>query len=223
MTEVAFPSPVLAWITFALLMLGLSLASYIDSRTLQIPKAISIGLLFGGLFMSAVRGAWFGMHGQTVWLVANPGPFVGALDAVLLAVASGVLAFLAFLILWLLGVCGGGDVKLFTALSTWLTPVLSLVILALSFALVCMWLFLVLVYRIAKAPVNSSNQRNRTVTNPGSIRGTRVSYSLPLTISTAIVVLVAWRGSLISTRPSNPPEFDRNLSKPAQNSVHRQS
>src|SRR5438270_8400 len=54
----------------------------------------------------------------------------GALDGLLFALAGFGLGFALFFVLWVLGACGGGDVKLFAALGAWVGPALAVGVLA---------------------------------------------------------------------------------------------
>ena len=193
MTNFQLPSPLFAWACFILLMSGLCISSYIDFRTYRIPKIIPGLLLIGGLLASLGRGAILAWQGKTVWLMSHPGPLMGAMDAWLLALVSGFMAFSVFLVLWILGVCGGGDVKLFTALATWIDPYDALLIMAVSFSLVCVWSLSVYIFRIAQ--VQPGPTRIRRIGHGGdqiTLKGTRTSYSMPLTLATAIVLLIKW-------------------------------
>jgi len=193
MTEFQHPSPLIAWACFTLLMLGLMISSYIDFRTFRIPKIIPITLFIGGILASLCRGTILGWQGRPVWLISHPGPLTGALDGLLLAFVSGLTAFCMFLTIWILGVCGGGDVKLFTSVATWIDPYDSLLIMAVSFSLVCVWTVLVFIFRLAFSHQASARIRHIVDgTDRITLRGTRTSYSLPLTLATALVLLIRW-------------------------------
>ena len=193
MSSFHFPDQGMAWLYFGSLMGFLSIASIIDLKTFRIPKVLCVFLLVTGLLASLVRGATLGHQGQPVWLTTAPGTLVGGLDALLLSLCTGLIGFLGFLVLWKLGICGGGDVKLFTATAVWLAPDLALLSLAASLSLVCIWVFCSLVVQIGLRRLSMSHNSKPYQLR---LRGTRVSYSLPLTISVGTVLLVAWSKQL---------------------------
>src|SRR4051812_41152392 len=114
-----FPEPVFGWVYLAALWSLLIAASYLDVRTLTIPKRLSLALLGVGLLLNMVRGAWLAWDGGPTWLLPGDSPLTGGLDGLLFALAGFAAGFGLFLLLWLGGVCGGGDVKLFAALGAW--------------------------------------------------------------------------------------------------------
>jgi|GEM_PF-272119 len=92
-----------------------------DLRTMRIPNRLNLAALAAGFLFHAAAGAWTGLH--------EPGELHGpwALTA-LRGIGQGVLAacagagagFATMLILYRLGAVGGGDVKLFAALGSWI-------------------------------------------------------------------------------------------------------
>jgi Flp pilus assembly protein protease CpaA len=205
MTAVFFPSPLLAWGYVVSLISVLSAASIIDWKTLRIPKFLSLGLFAGGLAASVVRGGWLGQEGHPVWLFPPSGPWIGACDGLLLALCSALAGFVSFFILWMLGVCGGGDVKLVTATAAWIDPYRTVLIMAVSLTLVCLWIVLAFSARLisGRIPQVKPAGDHRSARDL-RLRGRRISYSLPLAISTVIVVLASWYGELVPAA-SRPP------------------
>src|SRR5262245_53471490 len=114
-----FPNAPFGWAASAVLVGFLVLASVADSRTIRIPKWISLGLLGAGLLFQLIRGAWLGAMGRAVWQLAPHGAVVGAVDALFFGLAGFALGFILMLALFAAGGCGGGDVKLFAAVSVW--------------------------------------------------------------------------------------------------------
>jgi Flp pilus assembly protein protease CpaA len=211
MTALFFPSPVLAWGYVAFVMTVLSVASIIDWKTLRIPKLLSLGLLAAGLLASAVRGAWLGLEGRSVWFFSASGLMLGLCDALLLSLCTAIVGFVLFFILWLLGMCGGGDVKLFTATASWIDPYLAVFIMAVSLTMVCLWIVAVFFGRlISGRTTHGKSAGDGPPDRAVRLRGRRISYSLPLAISTAIVLLASWYGELV-------PGGSRSPAKPAHN------
>jgi Flp pilus assembly protein protease CpaA len=213
MTAFFFPSPALAWAYLVSLMTVLSAASVIDLKTLRIPKSLSLGLLAGGLAASVVRGAWLGLEGHSVWFFRSAGLMLGACDALFLSVCTAIVGFVLFLILWLLGMCGGGDVKLFTATAAWIDPFLAVSIMAFSLSLVCLWIVAAFFGRlISGRMLQVRTSSDGPAAGKARLRGRRVSYSLPLAISTAIVLLASWHGELLPGRGLAPTQPSAELS-----------
>jgi Flp pilus assembly protein protease CpaA len=116
-----FPDPVFAWAFFLVLVALTAVAAYIDLRTLTIPKPLNFLTLALGVVFSVVRSAWLGASGegdQVLWFGSH-GPWIGALDGLLYALVGILFGFGLFFVMWILGTCGGGDVKLFAAIGAW--------------------------------------------------------------------------------------------------------
>src|SRR5438876_3623396 len=108
-----FPDPVLAWIFCVALP---------DLRRMVIPKTLTLLALALGIAMNLVRGAWMGASGHEVWILGQREAWLGALDGFLFTLAGFAAGFSLFLVMYVLGTCGGGDVKLFAALGAWIGP-----------------------------------------------------------------------------------------------------
>jgi hypothetical protein len=109
--------------------------------------------------------------------------------------------------MWIVGACGGGDVKLFAAVSAWVGPYISLWILALSTIILIMLLGLKLgvlfLIQSPKAPAPPPADKkgkaalppdSRTGRDPRLARG--LTYSLPLALATALALLWFFRMDL---------------------------
>ena len=97
-----FAGPTLGLIQGALLVVLLTLACASDLRTRRIPNGLVALLAVAGLALSAVSSPW--------------------ISGVMRAVAGLGTGFAIWLPLYVLGVVGAGDVKLFAAASTFLGP-----------------------------------------------------------------------------------------------------
>ena len=105
----------------------------------------------------------------------------------------------------MLGVCGGGDVKLLTATAAWIDPYRTVLIMAVSLTLVCLWIVMAFSARLISGRIPQVKPAGDR--RPGRdlrLRGRRISYSLPLAISTVVVVLASWYGELVPAG-SRPP------------------
>src|SRR4051812_48412648 len=108
-----FPSPWFAWSFLSVLLALLSVAAYQDVKRMVIPKWVTLPMLALGFVMNVVRGAWVEGSGG------------GAGEGFLFALAGFGTGLGLFLSMWMLGTCGGGDVKLFAALGAWAGALLA--------------------------------------------------------------------------------------------------
>lgn len=215
-----FPGPAFGWTYYAVLMAMLAVAAYIDTRTLVIPKWLTLTLFPLGLLFNIARGIALGAAGQEVWILGGHSAWVGAVDGLLFALAGFVLGFVMFFFLWMLGTCGGGDVKLFAALAAWLGPTLSLGVLAGTLVLL---IFVTIVQLIGSVFVRGMSATTRRFSlkqgkrqgkdAPVRPRQRLVSYSLPLAVVTAVVVLWVFRVDLrlADPRPASTERVQANV------------
>jgi Flp pilus assembly protein protease CpaA len=190
-----FPSLVFA-VAFALTLIGwLCVASYHDLKTLIVPKKITVSLLAAGLVMNVVRGAWLGADGTPVWLFkSSPSWYLGAFDGFLFAFLGFLAGFTLFFVLWIFGVCGGGDVKLAAAVGGWVGPRYLMFVVGFALAAV----FVLTIVRIGLAIAQGKPSR---VTAQGKKPGEKpkvmwrlMSYSLPMTLGVvAFFVFGFWK------------------------------
>jgi prepilin peptidase CpaA len=207
-----FPDPAFAW-TYYLVLVGLTVqAAYIDLRSLTIPKPLTLAALALGVVFNLARGAWMGAAGTEsgVWILGAHGSLVGALDGLLFALTGFVVSFALFFVMWFLGTCGGGDVKLFAALGAWVGPTLAVVLLAGTLVLVVVlsigrlvWTFF---QRGLRPAVQDYSQRHAArggkragrqgMPDAPRTRRRLMAYSLPVALSTALVLLWVFRVEL---------------------------
>lgn len=172
-----FPNTTFGW-TFYLVLVGLTfVAAVIDWRTMTVPKPLVLVVLVTGLLMNVVRGAWLGSEGLPLAYLNWTGPAAGAVDGLLFALAGFATGFALFFVLWALGTCGGGDVKLFAALGTWLGPLWSIYMLVGTWCVVMVGYvligYLIHILRFGRKP-----------------RKQQVTYSFPIALS--VLVLLLW-------------------------------
>lgn len=193
MSGLIFPNVGLAVLFAALLMGTLAVASWIDLKTLRIPKTLSLGLLFGGIVMSGIRGLWAGAEGLPGWAFNNPSAILGFIDAEMFSIAGAMTGFALFFTLWIARIfVGGGDVKLVTAVGAWLGPVGILLA-----ALVSLGVFAIMAvgrisYEITQGVMPSFAPRQAGLQS----KRRRVSYSLSFAISTGLILIYAFRRPL---------------------------
>lgn len=181
-----FPDPLFGWLFVATLAILTGIAAWIDWKTLTVPKPLVGVLLAGGLLFNLVRGAWLGTLGQPGSLLGWTGLTGGMADAFLFSSAGFLVGFGLFLFLWLAGTCGGGDVKLFAAMGSWLGPLWTLYLLLATY-LVVLFGFVVLGWFLHVLRHGSARPRQRPV-----------AYSFPVALATLALLLYTCRGELLA-------------------------
>ncbi len=124
MEPLAFPEPSLlvAWIFFALVSAITLTAALTDYRREIIPNWLTAPACLLGLLFHGVRGAW--LAAQLDQALA-----LGAWQGLLFALQGFGLLFGLFFVMWVLGTCQGGDLKLFAAVGAWLGMERSIIVL----------------------------------------------------------------------------------------------
>jgi prepilin peptidase CpaA len=197
-----YPDPVFGWTFYAVLVGFLAVATYIDVKSLVIPKALTLSMCGVGVVFSIVRGIWMGSLLQAsdsnlvVWHFARS-PALGALDGLLCSLEGFVAALLVFFVLWKIGLMKGGDVKLVAALGAWVGPIIAgLVVLGTIpvFLLLGTVLLLRKVFRrgVQKTVFNIKGRAlgDNVKKAPGPKRRADVllAYSLPVAVSAALLL-----------------------------------
>lgn len=196
-----FPNPWFAWTFYVALMVLLLVASYFDLRTLTIPKPLSIITLLLGVVFGIARGLWLGIEAGD-WL------YYGLGNAMFVALTGFATGFGIFFVMWILGLAGGGDVKLFAAVATWIGyyygfwlwigSVVALVLVA-SARLVYHTLTAgTASTRHAFSAKDASSGQKKATSKP---RRRLLPYSLPLTIAAALMLLWFFRVELQLEEP----------------------
>jgi prepilin peptidase CpaA len=214
-----YPDPVFGWAFYAVLIGFLAVATYCDLGSLRIPKTVTLTMLAAGVVFSIVRGAWMGSlplgtEGRVVFAFADS-PALGALDGLLCSLAGFAVGFALFWLMWVLGVVGGGDVKLVAALGAWVGP---LGILILIFGSVVVF-FIIGVVRLVQKALRRGVQKtvfgvkeraakdNIKKTPTGAQRRDKlIAYSLPVAIATALLLPVSiWTDQYKQRQVQAPP------------------
>jgi prepilin peptidase CpaA len=175
-----FPDPLTGWLFVAALTVVLAIAGYTDERWTKVPKWLTVPALFVGLLASCLRGSLLAGHDMPVWLFTPSGIGLGILDGLLFGLAGAATGFALFFVLWVVRFCGGGDVKLFTALGAWLGPYLLFLVLILTLVLLCGCLMVVVSLRLL---------RGKSVVPAG--RGNRAGARAPVVVRFSLVALTA--------------------------------
>jgi prepilin peptidase CpaA len=197
MTLPFFPDLVFAWVFLATLLGLLVAASVIDFRYMVVPKWLTLTALPLGLLFNAVRGGWLGGQDSPVWVLGSGGTALGVLDGLLFALAGFALGFALFFLLWVTGVCGGGDVKLFAALGAWIGPGRCVSVLLATLAVLVVVVFAEVAVRLFRGEWKVVR---RPASPPRGLRQAKkrrlVGFSLPLTVAVAVVLLWSFRVEL---------------------------
>jgi prepilin peptidase CpaA len=195
-----FPdSPAFSW-AFCLCLIGVTaMAAYVDWRRQVIPKAVTVPALLLGVAASIVRGLWLENSSE------GAGAWHGALDGFLFALAGFAVGFGLFLVLWLLGTCQGGDVKLFAAMGAWLGPTLTLLLLLLTVILVGLSVLVRWVWRLFRGqslvpPAQGGKLTREEQTQARRLRQ-RLVYAPSLVVATTLLLLWIFRVELRLVAP----------------------
>lgn len=219
MTRVFFPDIVFAWVFCACLILLTCIAAYTDTKKAIIPNRLNVLILILGLVANAVRGGWLASENKPVWWLwqYNPGAaWLGAIDGFLFAVVGFVVVFAAMFLVWIFGLCGGGDVKLLAAVGGWLGPDLNMFRVWLASVVVLFVWTVARVFSGGISPRKLNRAMNRMKKNATPARNTpgnsanppkklRVTYSVPIAVATTIVLLWVFRFELRLDAPKPPP------------------
>jgi prepilin peptidase CpaA len=193
-----FPNPAFGWVFVAVLLGGLAVAAYTDLKTLKVPKFVTVGLLVAGFLFSLVRGGLNADAGRLTWLFPEADLATGVADGALFSVVGMLSAFAIYFSLWILGVAGGGDVKITTAVGAWLgwKYVLGALLLSYPFVVVFVIFSFIVGYSKKVAPVEGGTK----------FRKRKMSYSLPLACAVAVLLIGGFRYDLgLATPPAPAP------------------
>jgi prepilin peptidase CpaA len=202
-----FPHLAFAWSFLAILLALLGAASYIDSRLMKVPKVLTLTAFGLGVLFNVVRGAWMGGQGQAVWLLGAAGPWAGLADGALFALAGAVAGFALFFIMWMVGACGGGDVKLFAAIGAWVGPMLAVKVLIVTLPVIVAFMAVRFALAILSGDRRAAKRmmsRSRAPATPSKNRPRLLAFSLPVTVATLLVVCWSFRVDLRLLPPTPP-------------------
>lgn len=210
-----FPNPVFGWTFYAVLLGFLVVASYTDLRWITIPKWLTVSMFGLGVLINLARGLWFGLQGQEVWYLPA-GAGWGLLDGLLFALAGFAVSFAIFFVLWILGAVGGGDLKLFAALGAWVGPTYVVLLLLGAGSVVILLTAYFMVRKFFRKGAQRTIfgwKRSLPASGKGAKKGfaglqpkdRHITYSLPVAIATAIMLLWFFRAELgLQPSPREP-------------------
>ncbi len=204
-----FPGVVFGWCFVGVLGALLALASVIDLRQMLVPKWLTLTALPLGLAFNLVRGGALGAQGQAVWALGGQTTVAGSVDGLLFSLAGFALGFAIFFLLWLLRICGGGDVKLYAAVGSWIGPYLAFLVLILLLLVLLLFSFAQLAGRLLRGKsLTPRRPLPQPVRLPTGLRDGKaprrlLTFSLPLLLATVLVLLWVFRADLhLVSRPA---------------------
>lgn len=201
MISVFFPDLAFGWAFVAVLFAFLAAASYMDLRLAIIPKWVSVTALPIGIIFNVARCTWLASNNAPTWHWTTAGIGLGSLDGLLFALEGLLFGFAFYTILWLLGIAGGGDVKLCAAIGAWIGPMLLLWVIIFSIGIV-------LVIALAQGAYSLSRGNLRGFRKPTNMSAKKrarrlLTFSTPLCLATLLVLY--WKlGPELKIRPETP-------------------
>ena len=184
-----FPNEAVGWIFCGLLWAFTGAAAVKDTLTAKIPNRWVVPGALLGLIMNIVRGALLASAGRELWVLPTGGAGLGALDGLLFSLAGFLFAFAGMFLFWILGLCGGGDVKLYAACGAWLGWKYVAYVWMLSVVLLWIWLIArVLARGLRPGRIQASIRASKGAAAKGK-NGIRLTYSLPIFLASIAVCL----------------------------------
>ena len=226
-----FPNPVFAWVWLALLMTAVGVAAYTDTKRAKVPNLLVVVTLIAGLLMNVIRGMWHAAINQAgadpkhrAWLFETDSVWLGGLDGLLFGLIGFAVGFGVFFLVWMLGLIGGGDVKLFAALGGWLGMLHLGMAWLLSVGVLILWALAKLLtvgFRPKKMQAaikqlqKAEDVAREAASKPGGSKKMRVTYSLPIAVAVLLLSLWSHKAELLlvpakptattGANPNDPP------------------
>lgn len=204
-----FPDPIFGWVFVVALAAPLAVAAWKDLRTIRVPKWLTVGCAAGGLLFNVVRCAWRGAAGLPGHIIEPPGLLAGVADGVAFSLAGLAVGFAVYFAMWVLGVCGGGDVKLVAATGAWLGPrfILGAILFSLPVVVVlCVVSYLAWLGGVSLLGTPPEAVRQKHVNSPRR-RPRMMTFSFPQAVATLALLLLGFGPEIgLYTPPAPPPQ-----------------
>lgn len=212
-----FPDAVFGWTFCTVLVTLAAVAAWRDIRTTKIPNRLTVCILLLGVLGSVLRGGFLAANGMQVWWLSTHAPgaiWLGAVDGLLFSVTGFLVAFVAMFVCWVLGLCGGGDVKLFGAIGAWVGAEWFLLVWVASIIFLIGWMTARIVagglspggiQKSLRQPNRGKGSGEQDLSRPAGFGTMRVTYSLPIALATALVLLWVFRVELQLAPPKAQP------------------
>jgi Flp pilus assembly protein protease CpaA len=217
-----FPDLAFAWVFCLSLMVLTGIAAWIDTRKAIVPNRLTVLIFVLGLVTNAIRGGWLAAESRPVWWISDGGTvWLGVLDGLLFGLVGFLIIFALMFAFWIFGLCGGGDVKLMAAVAAWIgMPNFLLVWLATLVVLIFWTLGQVLLSGLSPQRVKknlrelgkSPKDRAAEQTPPGKRGKLRTTFSFPVAVATALVLLWLFRVELQLVQPKPPADQPQGVS-----------
>ena len=183
MNEYFFPNTPFAWLFCVTLWVFLIIAAYTDTKSSRIPNRLVVGCAIFGLLFSLIRSGWDAAQQQKLWIFDTGSIPLGIMDGMAFSLVGFLLAFFGLFVFWIMGLCGGGDVKLFAAVGIWLGWKYVGFVWMASFILLWIWMIVAVLMRgLSPSAVRKSMQGSKPDGGPRK-RKFRVTYSLPIAVA----------------------------------------
>jgi len=207
-----FPDQAFGWSFFCILMALLVAAAVIDLRTARIPKILTITIAIAGLLVNIVRGGWLSSQDMS-WISGRSEPaligtgsiWTGMIDGFLFSFIGLLLGFIIFFVMYGLGTCGGGDVKLCAGIGAWIGAEYVVFLLFVSVVALVIWIGSRILFgdmspAAGKKSTKGSAGKNK---NAGPLPKRRMTFSVPAAVSAAVVLLwVFWSDLHLDNTPT---------------------
>jgi Flp pilus assembly protein protease CpaA len=203
-----FPDQACGWAFFGALMVLLTAAALVDLRTTRIPKTLTISIAIAGLIVNIIRGGWLSSQDYETWLFPAGSIWIGMIDGFLFSFSGLLLGFIIFFVMYALGTCGGGDVKLCAGIGAWIGAKYVVFLLLVSVVALIIWIVSRMLFgdMSASTSKNSSKASAKKSGGAGPMPKRRMTFSVPAAVSAAVVMLWAFRYDLHLDTPPNAPE-----------------